>query len=155
MISELMVMPSFYFLISSFLLYVLRGFYVGVNLYKKHIIEKIELSEDLNINFSEILIAIPLVFCLLFSFVSVLENMQTIYGSTEKDVVEVIEYYKSIATDSSAGSDLNQRALYALMDVKEKLESNSRLNQYELDQIIERKTNFEKSRIFLKNDTSN
>lgn len=155
MISELMVMPSFYFLISSFLLYVLRGFYVGVNLYKKHIIEKIELSEDLDINFSEILIAIPLVFCLLFSFVSVLENMQTIYGSTEKDVVEVIEYYKSIATDSSAGSDLNQRALYALMDVKEKLESNSRLNQYELDQIIERKTNFEKSRIFLENDTSN
>lgn len=155
MISELMVMPSFYFLISSFLLYVLRGFYVGVNLYKKHIIEKIELSEDLDINISEILIAIPLVFCLLISFVSVLENMQTIYGSNEKDVVEVIEYYKSIATDNSAGSDLNQRALYALMDVKEKLESNSRLNQYELDQIIERKTNFEKSRIFLENDTSN
>lgn len=155
MISELMVMPSFYFLISSFLLYVLRGFYVGVNLYKKHIIEKIELSEDLNINISEILISIPLVFCLLISFISVLENMQTIYGSNEKDVVEVIEYYKSIATDNSAGSDLNQRALYALIDVKEKLESNSRLNQYELDQIIERKTNFEKSRIFLENDTSN
>lgn len=155
MIGELMVMPSFYFLILSFLLYVLRGFYVGISLYKKHIIEKIELSEDLNINFSEILIAIPLVFCLLISFLCVVGNMQTIYGSNEKEVVEVIEYYKSIATDNSAGNDLNQRALYALMDVKEKLESNSRLNQYELEQITERKINFEKSRIFFENDTSN
>ena len=63
-------------------------------------------------------------------------------------------YYDELAKNKQLGAELNQSAVYSLIDIQGKLESNNRLNCYEFGQILERKEEFERKRVFLKENTS-
>lgn len=153
MLNELMMMPSFYLLVVCVIAYLLRATVVGFKLYKTHVIDGEKVEED--IPMGEVLIFAPLAVVIIFSFMSIVQNMQDIYDSDAERVITIISYYDGIAKNEQLGAEINQSALYALKDIQAKLLSNDRLNGLELAQIIERKNEFEKKRIFLKDNTSN
>ena len=153
MINELMLMPSFYFLLGSVIIFLLRATFVTLNLYKFFVIEGND-PKDKDVSMREIFIFVPVALTVLFSLGLVGNNMQDIYESDAKKVVEIIKYYDEIAKNKQLGAELNQSAVYALIDIQGKLESNNRLNGYEFGQILERKEEFERKRVFLKENTS-
>lgn len=153
MINELMLMPSFYFLLGSVIIFLLRATFVTLNLYKFFVIEGND-PKDKDVSMREIFIFVPVALTVLFSLGLVSNNMQDIYESDAKKVVEIITYYDEIAKNKQLGAELNQSAVYALIDIQGKLESNNRLNGYEFGQILERKEEFERKRVFLKENTS-
>lgn len=153
MINELMLMPSFYFLLGSVIIFLLRATFVTLNLYKFFVIEGND-PKDKDVSMGEIFIFVPVALTVLFSLGLVGNNMQDIYESDAKKVVEIIKYYDEIAKNKQLGAELNQSAVYALIDIQGKLESNNRLNGYEFGQILERKEEFERKRVFLKENTS-
>lgn len=148
-----MLMPSFYFLLGSVIIFLLRATFVTLNLYKFFVIEGND-PKDKDVSMGEIFIFVPVALTVLFSLGLVGNNMQDIYESDAKKVVEIIKYYDEIAKNKQLGAELNQSAVYALIDIQGKLESNNRLNGYEFGQILERKEEFERKRVFLKENTS-
>lgn len=148
-----MLMPSFYFFLGGVIIYLLRATFVTLNLYKFCVIDEGD-PNDIDVSMRDSFIFAPIALTILLSLGLVVINMQGIYDSDAKKVVEIITYYDELAKNKQLGVELNQSAVYALIDIQGKLESNNRLNVYEFGQILERKEEFERKRVFLKENTS-